>query len=102
MVSETSHEAHREEIISGRKQNRERKIWAHLMSVGGDRTRNEIATELGMRLSSVCGGVDVLLRSGLATEGLPRPDRYTGRKAKPLYAIGEGGVLQRRFSFDET
>jgi hypothetical protein len=101
-VALTSIEAHRKSILLGEKQTAEGKIYRFLKrhsdfasNIG--QTRNEIAEMTGLRVSRVCGAVDVLLFDGLLVELDEREDRFTKPyKGKPLAVVDPRKPLVRQ------
>lgn len=53
-------------------------------------SRAEVSEALGMRLSSVCGRINELLKLSLLMEGEKRPCRVTGRTIRAVSAMPKG------------
>lgn len=86
MIADTSCDAYREHRNSGElgAQQKRIMIFLHTYPKGGDFTRSELAQLIGMRLSSVCGRVNELIKLGYLLECARRPCKVTGISAHPV------------------
>lgn len=83
-VADTSLEAYREHRESGDLGAQQKKIMLFFHLKGGEHTRSELAEKIPMRLSSVCGRVNELIKLGYLVECVRRPCRVTGINAHPV------------------
>lgn len=83
-VSDTSLDAFREHRDAGKLGAQQKKVMMFFHLNGGERTRSEIARDTGMRLSSVCGRVNELVKLGFLVECPRRRCAVTGINAHPL------------------
>ena len=65
-------------------QEQEIKVYEHIIKNNGI-TRNEIAEETGVKISSVCGRVNNMLELGIIFEGEKKEDKYTNSLSNALY-----------------
>jgi hypothetical protein len=72
-VADTSLEAYREHRQSGELGAQQRKVMLFFHLKGGEHTRSELAEKIPMRLSSVCGRVNELIKLGYLVECERRP-----------------------------
>jgi len=81
-IRQTSLEAYTkyEEVL----QEQEMKVYEHIIKNNGV-TRNEIAEETGIKISSVCGRVNNMLEMGIIFEGEKKEDKYTNSISNALY-----------------
>lgn len=83
-TADTSVDAYHEHRESGELGAQQKKIMLWFHANGGEHTRSELSSRLGMRLSSVCGRVNELVEMKYLVEGPRRPCRMTGRSAHPV------------------
>lgn len=84
MVASTSLDAYREHRYSGELGEQQKKVMLFFHSNGGEHTRSELSKRVPMRLSSVCGRVNELIKMGYLTEGPRRRCSETGINAHPV------------------
>ena len=84
MIADTSRDAYHEHQESGELGRQQKTIMLFFHSRGGEHTRSELAEKVGMRLSSVCGRVNELIKLGYLVEGGRRPCGVTGINAHPV------------------
>lgn len=80
-VAETSIKAYTEIVAEGRAITQRDKILELIKRIGS-LTREEISECTGLRLASVCGRVNELIRDGLLEERVTTRSRHTGRECK--------------------
>lgn len=90
-VAYTSVQAYREAVMSGIVRTQRDKIFRWLCKYSDadkskDFTRNEIAYYLKLRLSSVCGRIDQLIKDGFVVVIQERKDIFTGITAQAVAA----------------
>lgn len=83
-VADTSRDAYESHRASGELGAQQRKVMLFFHTHGGEHTRSEVAAKVGMRLSSVCGRVNELIKLGYLVEGPRRPCRETNINAHPV------------------
>jgi hypothetical protein len=83
-VRAISREAYIKHLESGKALTQWQKIYNYLCANGGAFTRAEIAEVTGIRLSSVCGRVNELLRANMIAEFERRRCDVTGEPAHPV------------------
>lgn len=81
MVADTSLDAYREHRDSGELGAQQKKLMLFFHTKGGQHTRAELAEKIPMRLSSVCGRVNELVKLGFLVEGDRRACSVTGKNA---------------------
>lgn len=84
MIADTSLDAYREHRDSGELGEQQKKVMLFFHTKGGEHTRSELAEKIPMRLSSVCGRVNELIKLGYLTEAERRPCKVTGINAHPV------------------
>jgi len=84
MVATTSRLAYREHEDAGQVGKQASEILAFMLRRRADWSRSELAEELVMRLSSVCGRVNELMEAGKIVHAPMRKCRVTGRKVNPV------------------
>lgn len=85
MPSATSIENYHEHKRSGKLGDQESLVLGYLRDNSGKNySRSELANDLGMRLSSVCGRTNTLLELGLIEERTKRPCGITGKTISPV------------------
>lgn len=85
-ASHTSIESYYDHLKSGRAENQYRRI-LNAFRMRQEFTRRELASAIGIDLSSICGRVNELIGTKQLKEGPPRKCSITGRNAKPLSLI---------------
>ncbi len=100
-VRDTSIEAHRTSILSGRKQSYRERVVSYLLKLepGDDRTRWELSVELGIPVNRLTGPIFTAIESGLIRELDPRPDRYSSNKASHALEAVRPDPTQRKFAW---
>jgi predicted transcriptional regulator len=83
-VADTSLDAYREHRDSGELGAQQKKVMMFFHLKGGEYTRSELAQSIPMRLSSVCGRVNELIKLGYLVECQRRPCKVTGINAHPI------------------
>lgn len=83
-VSDTSLDAYREHRDAGKLGAQQKKVMMFFHLKGGEHTRSELAQQIPMRLSSVCGRVNELVKLGFLQECPRRRCAVTGVNAHPL------------------
>ncbi len=84
-VRKISIEAYQKHIDSGKQSTQWMRIYAWLgHCYVKPRTRSELASDLGMRMSSVCGRVNELIKAGLLVEDGRRKCAITNESAHPI------------------
>lgn len=83
-VASTSIDAYRDHRSSGELGTQQRKVMLFFHTRGGEHTRAELSDLIPMRLSSVCGRVNELVKLGYLEERDRRPCKVTGINAHPL------------------
>lgn len=84
MIADTSRDAYRVHRESGELGAQQRRVMIFFHTHGGEHTRSELAAKIGMRLSSVCGRVNELIKLGYLVEDPRRPCRETSISAHPV------------------
>lgn len=84
MIADTSLDAYREHQDSGELGAQQKRIMIFFHTKGGEHTRSEISQLIGMRLSSVCGRVNELIKLGYLIECARRPCKVTRIQAHPV------------------
>ena len=85
-VRDTSIEAYHDMKGSGELSVRQQEVLAALER-GRDYSRAEIAMASGLRLSSVCGRVNELIKLGRIAEAPIRACKVTGRTVHPVFRV---------------
>lgn len=83
-IASTSLEAHSNAHITGRILSHKARILQFLSKGGRNYTRNEVAEMCHIRLSTVCGAVNALIKEKKLVELGERLDHYTDERAKTL------------------
>lgn len=83
-VASTSIAAHDDAVISGRALTHKARILQFLSKGARNYTRNEVAEFTHIRLSTVCGAVNALIKEKKLVEIGERTDKYTEARAKVL------------------
>jgi hypothetical protein len=86
-VRDSSIEAFHDHVESGKFSRQQRQILA-AMQPGQFYSRLEISELSGIRLSSVCGAVNALVKRGVLVEGSKRPCVITGVNINPVARRG--------------
>lgn len=84
MIADTSRDAYEQHRGSGALGEQQRKVMLFFHTHGGEHTRSELAAKIGMRLSSVCGRVNELIKLSYLVECQRRPCKETGISAHPV------------------
>lgn len=93
-VADTSLDAYRDHRNSGELGAQQKKVMLFFHMKGGEYTRSELAEKIPMRLSSVCGRVNELVKLGYLVEASRRPCNVTGVNAHPLKLPPRQGALE--------